>query len=70
MAQTFIRIGEERFKEASISGYKFDGQSTSNKKWYITIWFSRRERKFAFDTETEAYNVITYLDRVLGVKVV
>ena len=70
MAQAFIRIGEERFKEISISSYRYDGQSTSNQKWYITIWFSRREGKFAFDTEIESSNVIRYLDKVLGVKVV
>lgn len=64
----FIRIGEERFKETSISSYKYDGQSAVTKCWYITIWFSRRERKFSFETERECLSVVRYLDKILGVQ--
>jgi len=70
MAAGFLKIGEERLKESSISRYKYNGQSTVNKKWYITIWFSKREQKFSFETEKEALDIVSYLDIVLNVKVI
>lgn len=63
----FIRINEERFKKSSVTRYKYDGQSSANGLWYLTIWFGRSERRFNFETKEKVQEVIKYLDKVLEV---
>lgn len=66
----FIRIGENRIKLASIGEYTRKNQSTVNKKWYLALKVSGKERLVQFDTEQELDKVIEYLDKVLKVQVV
>lgn len=66
----FIQIKKERFRESSISRYIDKGKSVITNKWYIDCKISGQWVSFCFDTEEEYKGTLTYLDKVLNVKVV
>lgn len=66
----FFRIGNERFLSSSVRQYSSDGRSISTGKWYLTIRFGTKERKFAFDSEKELNDTVEYLDKVFKVTVI
>jgi hypothetical protein len=63
----YFRINKDRFKMSSVSRFSRDGQSIQTKKYYLTIWFGKNERKFAFDTEKELDDIVNYLDNTFKV---
>jgi len=67
----YFRIGEDRFRMSSVSRYsKGQKKSVSTGKWYLTVWFGKNERLFAFSTNKELESVVAYMDNVFKVQVI
>jgi hypothetical protein len=66
----FVRIGNERIKISTISGYTYKGKSPSTGKYYMELTISNRKRLLYFDTDSDLCDVMDYLDSVLKVSVI